>query len=169
MSSPTANSTAQLKWQFVCEDNLASRSIGWFSAGHFSHVECVLDDGRLFGARSDQVGGKPAGVQIRPPDYIPFSLKVIFTLNTTILQRESFHAFLYSQEGKPYDKRAIWAFAFNRDWREVDSWICSELQAAALESSDLTPELYLAANKIVPVSLALTLSALGAEVPLMSH
>jgi hypothetical protein len=152
-----------IRWQFVGEDNLSSRTISLFSAGHFSHVDCLLDDGTLFGARSDKVGGKPPGVQIRTPDYAPFSLKVVFSLNTTILQEQSFHAFLYSQEGKPYDKEAIWAFAFNRDWRKKDSWICSELQAAALESADMTPALYLAANKITPVSLALALSALGAS------
>jgi hypothetical protein len=151
-----------IRVQFVCEHNIASQGIALFSAGHFSHCDCLLEDGTLFGARSDKVGGKPAGVQIRTPDYASFSSKVVFSLECTILQRESYHAFLASQEGMPYDKQAIWAFAFNRDWREKDSWICSELQAAALESADLTPPLYLAANKITPVALALALSALGA-------
>jgi hypothetical protein len=156
-----------VRLQFVLGPNVNARVIGWFSAGHLSHVDACLPmssdfPGYLIGARSDRVGGKPPGVQIRPPDYVKFASKVIFTLPTTMLQEQSFYAFLLSQEGKPYDKRAIWAFAFNRDWRELDTWICSELQAAALESADICPPLYVAANKIEPVPLALMVSAMGA-------
>lgn len=79
----------------------------------------------------------------------------------TTTQNTTFHAFLHSQLKKPYDSEAIWAFLFNRDWRETDSWICSELQAAGLEQAGVSPRLYLAANKITPVSLALTASAIG--------
>lgn len=77
------------------------------------------------------------------------------------LQNAAFYAFLHSQVGKPYDSEAIWAFLFNRNWRETHSWICSELQAAGLEHAAVTPRLYLAANKITPVSLALAASAVG--------
>ncbi len=76
-------------------------------------------------------------------------------------QNAAFYAFLHSQVGKPYDSEAIWAFLFNRNWRETHSWICSELQAAGLEHAAVTPRLYLAANKITPVSLALAASAVG--------
>lgn len=147
--------------QFVCEKAISSQLIAWFSAGHFSHVDAVLDDGSLLGARSDRVGGRPAGVQIRPPNYINFSLRVVMAIPVSDLQNTAFYAFLHSQVGKPYDSEAIWAFLFNRNWRETDSWICSELQAAGLEHAAVTPRLYLAANKITPVSLALAASAVG--------
>lgn len=151
-----------VRFQFVRDHSVASQAIGWFSSGHFSHVDALLDDARLLGARSDAVGGQPPGVRIRPPDYSAFTDRVIFTLPATRVQETEFRGFLAGQIGKAYDRRAIWAFAFNRNWRENDTWICSELQSAALEHAGLTPRLYLAANKITPVALALALSAIGA-------
>jgi hypothetical protein len=76
-------------------------------------------------------------------------------------QKKFYEAFLLDQVNKPYDTEAIWAFLFNRNWREPDSWICSELQSAAGEASGIFPPLYLAANKITPVSCALAFSAVG--------
>jgi uncharacterized protein YycO len=150
-----------IRLQFVCQKAISSETIAWFSAGHFSHVDAVLDGGLLLGARSDRVGGQPPGVQIRPPDYVRFSRRVVFEMPVTSDQDEAFHTFLRQQLGKPYDKAAIWGFLFNRNWREPDSWICSELQAASLEAAGIIPPLYLAANKITPVSLALLVSAVG--------
>ncbi len=95
-----------VRLQFVCGDDLSSDVIAWFSAGHFSHVDALLDDGRLLGARSDFVGGKPAGVQIRPADYSKWSRRVIFTLPATPQQEAAYLNFLYGQIGKPYDKTA---------------------------------------------------------------
>jgi uncharacterized protein YycO len=140
---------------------LSSRAIAWFSAGHFSHVDAVLPDGRLLGARDDHVGGQPPGVRIRPPNYVKWSRRVVMKVPASAEQTYKFYAFLRDQLGKPYDSEAIWAFAFNRDWRAPDSWICSELQSAAGEYSGLMPRLYLAANKITPVACALAFSAVG--------
>jgi hypothetical protein len=153
-----------IQLQFVCEAALSSRAIAWFSAGHLSHVDAVLDDGNLLGARDDRVGGKPSGVQIRPQGYIKFSRRVVMTVPTSPLQSKSFYTFLISQIGKPYDKEAIWAFMFNRNWRADDSWICSELVTAAGEKSGILPALYLAANKITPVSCAVAFSAVEGTV-----
>jgi hypothetical protein len=50
-----------IRLQFVLGTGLSSQAIAWFSAGHFSHVDAVLPDNRLLGARSDVVGGKPPG------------------------------------------------------------------------------------------------------------
>ena len=150
-----------IRLQFVCEAALSSQAIAWFSAGHFSHVDAVLPDGRLLGARDDSVGGQPPGVRIRPPNYVRWSRRVVMTVPASPAQAMEFYAFLYSQLGRPYDRAAIWAFAFNRDWREHDSWICSELQSAAGEHAGILPRLYLAANKITPVACALAFSAVG--------
>ena len=154
-------SVAQIRLQFVCEASLSSWTIAWFSAGHFSHVDCLLDDGMLLGARADRVGGKSAGVQIRPPDYAKFAQRVVMEVPCTAEQKGIFLDFLHNQIDKPYDHEAIWAFLFNRDWRKADSWICSELQSRAGEVAGILPQLYLAANKIVPVSCALVYSAVG--------
>lgn len=155
-----------IRLQFVCENALSSEAIAWFSAGHFSHVDAVTSDhdlAALVGARSDFVGGAPSGVELRPYNYATFNRRVIFDIPAKPDQKRKFWSFLDDQIGKPYDHQAIWAFLFNRDWREQDSWICSELQAAALEYAGVLPPLYLAANKITPVALALALSAIGAK------
>jgi hypothetical protein len=155
----------ELHLQFVAERALGSEAIGWFSAGHLSHVDAVLPDGMLLGARSDRVGGRPPGVWARPPGYLRFSRRALATLPASDEQYALWLAFLDAQRGKPYDWRAIWGFVFGRNWREEDSWICSELQARALEVAGLIPPLYLAANKITPVALALAVSAIpGARI-----
>jgi uncharacterized protein YycO len=150
-----------IQLQFVCEDQISSQAIAWFSQGHFSHVDAVMTDGSLLGARNDKVGGKPPGVQIRPADYVRFSTKVVMIVPATPAQTAAFYGFLGTQVGKPYDSSAIWAFVVNRDWRGPNSWICSELQSAAGEAAGITPKLYLAANKITPVGCALAFSAVG--------
>jgi len=150
--------------QFVCEANIASQAIAWFSQGHFSHVDAVLPDGNLLGARNDSVGGQPPGVRVRPQGYAKFSERIVMTIPASAVQTKAYYDFLNSQLGKPYDTRAIWGFVLGRDWREDDSWICSELQSAAGESSLVLPKLYLAANKITPVGCALAYSAVGGTV-----
>jgi hypothetical protein len=142
-----------IRLQFVGDNNIASRAISWFSAGNFSHVDAILPDNSLLGARSN------GGVRVRPSGYGAFARRVVFIIPATPTQEGVWIKFLMEQVGKPYDMRAIWGFIFGRNWRETDSWICSELQAAALEAAQITPALYLAANKITPVSLALAVSA----------
>lgn len=151
-----------IQLQFVRQADIESSAIAWFTQGELSHVDAVMPDGSLLGARSDRVGGEPSGVYIRPCDYANFALRIGFTIKATKVQEAKFYAFLKSQIGKPYDKTAIWGFVIGRDWRDKDSWICSELQAAALEAAGIVPPLYLAANKITPTALALTASAIGA-------
>jgi len=151
-----------IRLQFVCENALSSRTIAWFSAGHFSHVDAAIPSGELLGARANKVGTVQAGVWPRPFGYSSFSRRVVFSIPAKPTQQRRFYTFLEQQIAKPYDHDAIWGFMLNRDWREQDSWICSELQAAALEAAGILPPLYLAANKITPVALALAVSALGA-------
>jgi hypothetical protein len=153
-----------IRLQFVCGSGVGSRSISWFSSGHLSHVDALMPDGRLLGARSDHVGGVPSGVWVRPYDYEKVISKVIFEINTVSLEQEDkFYSFLRAEVGKGYDHLAILAFLLNRNWRDLDAWICSELQAAALEYCGYLPKLYLPSNKITPVALAFALSATGAK------
>lgn len=153
-----------IQLQFVCEADLSSQAIAWFSQGHFSHVDAILPDGSLLGARDDSAGGQPPGVRIRPPGYAKFSRRVVMTVPSSPVATAVFYNFLIGQLGKAYDTQAIWAFVLNRDWREDDSWICSELQSAAGEKAGILPKLYLAANKITPVACALAYSALGVAI-----
>lgn len=156
--------------QFIGQHDFLSRAIGWFSAGHLSHVDVVMPNGGLLGARSDHYRSRagdtslevPAGVRIRPANYVGHPKTVVrFSIAATTDQEKTFYDFLSRQIGRPYDYEAILGFVFNRDWRETDSWICSELVMAALEKAKLIPELYLAANRISPVAAALAISMIS--------
>ncbi len=154
-----------LRFQFVLGRGLSSQAIAWFSAGHFSHVDCVLPSGELLGARSDRIGHVAAGVQIRPPFYERWKERVVIAVRgISYAQEQKFYQFLYAQLGKPYDSTAIWGFVSGRDWRAQDSWFCSELQTAALEAIEFLPLLYTPRNKVTPAALATVLSAVGGMV-----
>lgn len=148
-----------IRLQFSRQADLASDVIAWFTQGEFSHVDAVTPFGWLLGSRSDFTGGKPSGVQTRPPGYAKFVEKVVFEISADPEQTYKFYEFLSGQVGKPYDHVAILGFVFGRDWKQSDSWICSELQAAALEYAGIWKP-YVAANKISPDGLALAVSAL---------
>lgn len=144
-----------IRLQFSFQDNLPSELITYFGHGAgFSHVDAVMDDGRLLGARLD------GGVQIRPAGYAAFTRTLPVTLGAAASQNQEFWDFLNQQIGKPYDSRAVIGFAAGRDWREATAWFCSELVAAALESSYWFPyDLTTPVNKIDPDDLLLAISA----------
>jgi hypothetical protein len=146
--------------QLSSMDDVGSLAIRAFSHGAFSHVDAVLLNGDLLGARSDQLGSIPAGVQIRRPGYAEFSALRHVVVPTTPECEQAFYDFLQTQIGKPYDHSAILGFALDRDWRQSDSWFCSELIAAALEKAGYFSFCLAApANKITPADLLLALSA----------
>lgn len=148
--------------QFLGAGDLPSELIEWFTEGNVAHVDAVLPDGKLLGARHDVVGGAPAGVQIRTPGYKKANLIVRASLHTSDADYVAFVSFLHAQIGKPYDSEGIKGFVAGRDWRDERAWFCSELQAAALEKCGECPPLYAAANKVTPAGLLLVASALGA-------
>lgn len=148
-----------VRLRFVLGRARSSRLIAWFSQAHLSHVDAVMPDGKLLGARSDNVGGGD-GVLERPNPYEDVAAVVYFDIPCTAQQGMAFYAFLRNQLGKRYDHMAIFGFLFNRNWRDEDAWICSELQAAALEAAGIMPMVYLKASKITPVMLATLVSEL---------
>ena len=146
---------------FFSGTGISSRAIEWFSAGNLSHVAAVMPDGNYLDSRSDCEGAAAPGVQIRPRAIEGKEEAVRFVIPCTEQQEKLFWEFLHSQVGKPYDVPGILAFVTNRDWREPDSWFCSELDSAALEYAGIVKRLYLPANKVTPVALALVASVLG--------
>lgn len=139
--------------QFVATDGLSSDLIKWFGHGWCCHVDTVMEDGQLLGARQE------GGVQIRPPDYETFRRRLLVTLPTSDQIAASYYDFVRWQIGKPYDMEAIAAFAAGRNWRDHRSWFCSELVAAALEYSGYLPfNLATPENKITPPDLLLVCS-----------
>jgi hypothetical protein len=147
--------------QFSRMNDLGSDFIRLYDHGSWSHVDNVLPDGSLLGARDDTCGGKPEGVQIRPDGYLPFTATKRVVLMCTTTQSDVWLSFIQAQIGKPYDETAIAGFVLNRDWRRDDSWFCSELACAALETSKIFPfPLAAQANKVTPDDLFLVASAL---------
>lgn len=151
-----------IRLQFVQGTDLGAQLIQWWGGGpRFSHVDSVLPDGRLLGARHDVVVGAPAGVQIREASYVGQEKVLRLDLGVDDPAANAYYEFVRSQIGKPYDKQGILAFVLGRDWRDPDSWFCSELVAAGLEKCGYF-EFALASpsNKITPPDLILILSAL---------
>lgn len=130
---------------------------GWairrWTLGDISHVDIVMPDGRLLGARAD-------GVSLRLPGYAPFRNVVIAEIPASAEQESAFYAFVLAQLGKPYDNLALIAFVFNRDWQREDRWTCSELPARGLEVAGVLPELYVPSSRVTPELLAAVVSAI---------
>ena len=116
---------------------IASDMIAEFTHGWPSHVDTVMSDGRLLGARSDVWSPVPAGVQLRPDPYAPFSKTDRLVIPCTLAQEGDYYNFLMAQIGKPYDKEAIIGLVIGRNWRNPDMWFCSELVAAGLETAKI--------------------------------
>ncbi len=120
-----------------------------------SHAEAVMPDGTLLGAHYD------GGVMARDKGYDAEKVEreLLVDLPCDKATEQKFLDFLRGQLGKPYDLRAIVALVAERDWRQPDSWFCSELQAAALEACGWMPKLADDVSKITPRDLLLIVSA----------
>jgi hypothetical protein len=116
--------------QFITEASVGSWMIRYGTHSDFSHVDVVLPNGNLLGARSDTA---TPGVAIRHPNYATFTRCSRVIIPCTKEQEDNYYKFLYAQLGKPYDWKSIVGFAIDRDWRETDSWFCSELDIAGKE------------------------------------
>lgn len=145
--------TIQLR--FVTCNDLVSAAIRTGEYGFWaSHTEAVMPDGTLLGAHYN------GGVQARPAGYDKATLEreLIVSLPSLAGEETLFYKFLRSQVGKAYDVTAIAGLVAERDWREPDSWFCSELQAAALEHCGLLPTLADNVAKVTPRDLLLIIS-----------
>jgi hypothetical protein len=145
--------------QFVEGSGLGAGMIKWFGHGKYSHVDCVLPDGKLLGARSDRVGGKPPGVQIRPASYLGKEKTLRVKIPCTGQQEHFFYRFLYTEIGRAYNKLGIVAFFFATDWTTEGNYFCSQLATKALQEVNLFENLSEPANKIDPDDLRLLISA----------
>jgi uncharacterized protein YycO len=149
----------EIVMQFSGSRSLTSRIIQWFGHGHYAHVDTVMPDGTLLGARNDVMAGYPAGVQIRGADYQKgYTLKRV-TIPCTDAQQKAYYDFVLAQVGKPYDSLAIAAFAAGMDWNKRNAWFCSELNTAALQQCGWLKQLSDPPEKVDPDSLLLVLSA----------
>jgi hypothetical protein len=154
---------SQISLQFVLGADWSSRLIAWWGQGYrgFSHVDGVLSDGSLAGARSDAIGGKPPGCQIRPPNYEVWKRRMIMTLKTTDAIAENWEQFFRNGIGTPYDKEDILGFIIGKPLSTEGHWICSAWQTDNLETQNLLPSMYLPPQQVTPNTLADICSATG--------
>lgn len=156
---------------FVCGADFSSRAIAWYGNGYrgFSHVDSLLSDGWLAGARDDRVQvfeknrvvEYPAGFQLRPADYESWVRRDIVELRVPDGVAEQWDKWLRSQVGKPYDKGAIIGFLLGRDDHQKGHWICSAGACGALVNSYAMPKPPVPFSQITPNSLHLMVYALG--------
>lgn len=143
--------------RFCTTNGPVSRAIRAAEYGFWaSHVEAVMPEGDIVGAHAD------GGVMARQPGYDKgeTTREVFVSLECDNETERKFCEFMRSQVGKPYDMTAIAAFMLGRDWREQDSWFCSELITAALEHSGwLQQPLCIGVSHISPRDVLLILSA----------
>jgi hypothetical protein len=156
---------AEIRLQFVLGASLSSRAVAWWGqgVGGFSHVDAVLDDQTLLGARSDRPGGTPSGVQRRRANYEAWVRREVLTLPNSSGEQPAWQAWLITQIDKPYDMGSIWGFFIGRNEHQPGHWICSALQTAGLERANRLPRLPLHTSQVTPDSLRLMFLALGAR------
>ena len=158
---------ATIGLQFVLGSGVSSRLIAWYGNGYggFSHVDGILSDGRLLGARSDSVGGQPAGVHIRPPGYETWLKRTQVTFDATDQEYSDWEASLRAKIGTPYDTATILGFVTGNPDHDDGHWICSALQINALQHIKRVPfPLPMPAHQITPNSLLLISAAIGGKV-----
>lgn len=149
---------SEIRLQYSTASSFGAWAIRYWSAGLWSHVDTVLSDGRLLGARSDVLKGVPAGVQIRPSNYEDFTGTAVVSLPCSPEALKAYSDFETLQLGKPYDEIGIGGFIIpslvkrQDDWRDPSAWFCSELKQAALEASGLMPKIDFPDNKVTPVA-----------------
>jgi hypothetical protein len=149
--------------QFVGNHSFGSELIAWFGKGVYSHVDSVLPDGSLLGARDDVIDGIPAGVQIRPATYVASYPEVKrIVIPCTDQQEVDYYAFVKAQIGKKYDELAIAAFFVGTQWTTLGEWFCSMLVTAGLELVKIFEQLCLPPTKVDPDTLMLIISAIVA-------
>lgn len=130
--------------QFSAQHLPGSWLIRRFTWSPFSHVDLVLPDGRLLGARGS------GGVAIRDQD--EFSAVAQFQVDAPA----SVLDIAASQVGKPYDWEALAGFVSRRDWQDNDSWFCSELVAWAFAQAGSPLLRTTNLNRITPRDLLLS-------------
>jgi hypothetical protein len=161
---------SEIRSQFVLGASCSSRAIAWWGQGYggFSHVDAVLSDGTLAGARSDIIrplgGGPaiPAGCQIRPANYEKWTRVMVMSRQVDDGTAQMWDQFFRTRAGKiKYDKGDILGFIIGKDRATPGRWICSAWNADGAQTLDLLPSICLPLTQITPNTLSAIYSATG--------
>lgn len=152
----------RIKLQFVLGTGLPSRLIGWYGSDYgegFSHVDAVMPNGFLLGARDDEVGGAKRGVHLRPQNYEKWRRCVQVVISCTLQEEKTWHNWLWDQLGKDYDQAAIWGFILGKPLHEEGTWICSACQFKALMKAGKLHNTDIPSSCVSPNSLYLLVTS----------
>lgn len=115
-----------LKVRFSANNGIFSRLIRFVTWSKYSHFDFVLPDGSYLGALVKE------GVCIHNHKQ---PVELFCKVDVTEEEAEKILEFAKKQIGKKYDFTGILGFGFRRgNWQDDDSWFCSELGAAAIQS-----------------------------------
>lgn len=105
-----------------------------YGAHGWSHIDIVLPDGRLLGARTDYPVNGKTGVQIRPAGYgaNEWKRRRRVSFKVPAARAADAYAFAEAQTGDPYARDDIWAIATGQPDDPQGRWICSMLAGAFL-------------------------------------
>ncbi len=150
---------AELWFQFSTSTAWTSAIIRRLTQSPFSHVDIMLPGEGLLGVSgSDRSLKDPGGVVIRPFDCWPY-LHPPKVAKARCSQETARRAIEWGrgQLGKPFDKRALYAFLrdraglpkVGREWRDPDMWFCSEFALRAAEVAGLFPYMLITPKDVV--------------------
>jgi hypothetical protein len=126
---------AEIAVDFLLGPDCVSRIIARYGAntGGWSHCASVLKDGRYLDARSDIVGGVPAGVHIRDPSKEKWVRKRRATLQVTDAEYADWEANLRAKITDAYGRSDIINIILGRPGHHNGQWICSALAINAVQ------------------------------------
>jgi hypothetical protein len=163
---------SELLLQFSTSPAFASSIIRRLTHSPFSHVDIILPGEGLLGVSGpDNDIGDPGGVMIRSFNAWPYlTLPKVAKLRGPEDKIRTAIDWTRSQIGKPFDHAALWHFLDDlaekpkRNWRDENSWICSEISCRAIEISGLLSYSLLAIKeRISPGDLLLIVNPLMSE------
>lgn len=157
----------RIRLQFVLGAGLSSRLIAWYGQGYggYSHVDAVLPNDTLLGARSDAVGGQAPGVRVRPPGYEKWRRRTVVEVPCSEGRAFAWAEVLQRQVGCPYDQQAILGFLFGRREHTKGRWICSALQTHGLKRVHLLHRVPIPDSQVTPDNLfTLVTAGLGGQI-----
>lgn len=136
-----------MKLLFTRRHHLGSAGIRIVTWSAYSHVDVIMDDGKLIGA----IAGKGV-IESSYEERIKAASKAVI-MDLPVKEINEAMAFLRRQLGKPYDWSGVLGIGLHRDWQEDDKWSCAELAAAAAAEAGQRPFDVEFHHRITPQSL----------------
>ena len=149
----------ELLVQYSTSTAFASDIIRRLSHSPFSHVDIILPGEGLLGVSGVDLSVKDlGGVRVRPFEAWPYLVKPkVARLVVADQIAIDTVAACRSQDGKPFDRGALWGFLEDqayekpRNWRDPEQWFCSQLVVWAAEQGKMFPwPLAVMKNRVTP-------------------